>query len=180
MASIRRTAASHPHAKLLRAYGPRWHVDCSQADTHQPIAMRQILLTASLIFSLGLAACADHAGSIVSIDPPVAPPIGPSDSNNVGPNPSPAGDDLSSALPGGGGGFNGGGTPPTGDGGGGSSGGGSGGGKGEPGGGGGGGGPAGSPVPEPGTMLLVGTGLAGAALMRRRRQVAVVTEGPQA
>ncbi len=135
--------------------------------------MRQILLTASLIFSLGLAACADHAGSIALIDPPVAPPIGPSDSNNVGPNPA-TGDDLSNALPGGGTGFNGGGTPP-GDGGGSTSGGGgSGGGKdpgnGKPGG----GGPAGSPVPEPGTMLLVGTGLAGAALMRRRRQAAEV------
>lgn len=28
----------------------------------------------------------------------------------------------------------------------------------------------GQPVPEPGTLLLVGTGLAGAALLRRRRQ----------
>ena len=129
--------------------------------------MRQILLTASLLFSLGLAACADHTGAIASVNPPNNPPIGPSDGNNVNPQP---GDDLSNALPDGGGGFNGGGSPP-GDGGG--SGGGGGGGK-DPGGGGGGGGPAGSPVPEPGTMLLVGTGLAGAALMRRRRQAAAL------
>jgi hypothetical protein len=38
------------------------------------------------------------------------------------------------------------------------------------GGGGGGGGPAGSAVPEPGTLFLVGSGLAGAAMLRRRRQ----------
>ncbi|MDA0935326.1 MAG: PEP-CTERM sorting domain-containing protein, partial [Planctomycetota bacterium] len=34
----------------------------------------------------------------------------------------------------------------------------------------GGGNPPGSPVPEPGTMLLVGSGLAGAAVARRRRK----------
>jgi hypothetical protein len=33
-----------------------------------------------------------------------------------------------------------------------------------------GGGSGGQPVPEPGTLLLVGTGLAGAALLRRRQQ----------
>ena len=32
------------------------------------------------------------------------------------------------------------------------------------------GGGSGAPVPEPGTMLLVGTGLAVAAMLRRRRQ----------
>src|SRR5262245_47110253 len=144
----------------------RWHIGCSFARTHLPTSMRQVLLTASLLFSLGLAACADHTGAIASVNPPNNPPIGPSDGNNVNPQP---GDDLSNALPGGGGGFNGGGSPP-GDGGG--TGGGGGGGK-DPGGGGG-GGPAGSPVPEPGTMLLVGTGLAGAALMRRRRQAAAL------
>lgn len=37
-------------------------------------------------------------------------------------------------------------------------------------GGGGQGGQGGQPVPEPGTLLLVGSGLAGAALLRRRRQ----------
>src|SRR5262245_38070222 len=42
-------------------------------------------------------------------------------------------------------------------------------GNGGEGGGGGGGGGGGSAVPEPGTMLLVGTGLAMAALSRRRR-----------
>jgi hypothetical protein len=36
--------------------------------------------------------------------------------------------------------------------------------------GGGAGGGGGQPVPEPGTLLLVGSGLAGAALLRRRRQ----------
>ncbi|GDY01666.1 hypothetical protein LBMAG49_09950 [Planctomycetota bacterium] len=47
--------------------------------------------------------------------------------------------------------------------------GGGGGGGGGTGGGGGGAGP-GSPVPEPGTMLLVGSGFAAAAFLRRRRQ----------
>src|SRR5262245_17361614 len=157
--------AQRPDARSVASKG--WHIGCSLARTHLPKAMRQVLLTASLLFSLGLAGCADHSGAIAPISPPNNPPIGPSDGNNVNPQP---GDDLSNALPGGGGGFNGGGSPP-GDGGGGG-GGGRGGGRKDPGGGG--GGPAGSPVPEPGTMLLVGTGLAGAALMRRRRQAAAL------
>jgi len=119
--------------------------------------MRQYLLTASFLLSLGLAACADHSGAIASIDPTPQPPIGPSDGNTVG-GPS----DQPSTVPGGGDGFSNGGS----------------GGGSKPGGGGkpGGGTPGGSPVPEPGTMLLVGTGLAGAALMRRRRQLKVETE----
>ncbi|MGE3354131.1 MAG: PEP-CTERM sorting domain-containing protein [Planctomycetota bacterium] len=138
--------------------------------------MRQYLLTASLLLSLGLAACADHAGSFVAVDQAPQPPIGPSDGNTVGSNPIA---DTGSAVPGNGDGFDGGGgNPPAG--GGGSSGGGKGDGGGKGGGGstggggsngGAGGDSGGSPVPEPGTMLLVGTGLAGAALMRRRRQL---------
>ena len=40
--------------------------------------------------------------------------------------------------------------------------------------------PGGEPVPEPATMLLVGTGLAGVALYHRRRRVQVETENDRA
>lgn len=142
--------------------------------------MRLHLLTASLIVSMAFTGCADHASRIVVSDPVTQPPIGPSDGSTVGGGGSTGGGNTGGGDTGGsagGGNLAGGGS--------GGAGGGSGGGTTSPltpgdnasdGGsgdgviGGGGGGPGGSPVPEPGTMLLVGTGLAGAALMRRRRQ----------
>jgi PEP-CTERM motif len=134
--------------------------------------MRLNLLTASLIATLSLTACADHASRIVAGDNNTQPPIGPSDGNTVG-----------GGSGGTGGTSNPGGTTNTGGGTGNTSGGTSGSASSEPIGNGDpstvqdgsvsdglGGGSGGSPVPEPGTMLLVGTGLAGAALMRRRKQ----------
>ena len=114
--------------------------------------MRKTVLTLSL--SLILAACADHSGTIASIADGPSAPINQPDNHVVDPGTStPSTNSPSESEPGSGpsspGGSNpGGGNPPGG---------------GTEGGG-------GSPVPEPGTLLLVGTGLAGAALLRRRRQ----------
>lgn len=124
--------------------------------------MRLFLLTASLIATLGLTSCADHVSRIASVDPTPQDPIGPGDGSTVGGGGTGGG---GGTLPSGGDGQTGGGT-----GGGGPTSGGSSTDGGKEGGGQGGNGPGGSPVPEPGTMLLVGTGLAGAALMRRRRK----------
>jgi hypothetical protein len=127
--------------------------------------MRHFLLSASLILSIGLTACADHTGTVIALDSPTPPPIGGGDVQNITPTTAPGTGSLEAPAPGGSNGFTPGGTTAgasgstnTGTAGTGAS----GLGGGNP--------PGGSPVPEPGTMLLVGTGLAGAAFMRRRRQ----------
>jgi len=89
---------------------------------------------------------------MLAIDSPNQPPIGPSDETSVNPAPDTE-ENTGAPAPGGSNGFTGGST----------------GGGGSP-------APGGSPVPEPGTMLLVGTGLAGAAFMRRRKQPEVEAE----
>lgn len=128
--------------------------------------MRNLLLP-TLLLCLGLSACADHSSSGPSRDRLPSTPVNQPDPHVISPDPN-AGSQPGSGgntepgggQPGGGepgGGQPGGGTPPgSGNG---------------PGGGPEGGG--GSPVPEPGTLLLVGSGLAGlagAALRRRRKQ----------
>jgi hypothetical protein len=143
------------------------------APVHPMSTMRKIVLTLSLGFAL--AACADHTGKIAVAAEGPNPPINTPDpgvinGGGTGGSTNEPGSSGSTGNAGSGGSSGG-----TGSGG--SSGGtGSGGGT-TPGGGsgaGGGGGSGGSPVPEPGTLLLVGTGLTGAALLRRRRQLKVV------
>jgi hypothetical protein len=120
----------------------------------------------SLLLCFAFAACADHTSSSrrVVADGPEAP-VNEPDSQIVEPQ-VPGGGSSPEAGGDQGSGGEGGGTGGSGlEGGGGGGGGGNGG---SPGGGAEGGG-GGSPVPEPGTLLLVGTGLAGAALLRRRK-----------
>lgn len=108
-----------------------------------------LFLSLSACFLLG--ACADHAGDVlVTADNP-PPPINQPDGGALSPNSQTAGPTGPGQGPG----------SQSGTGGAGAGGG---------GGGAGGGGGGGQPVPEPGTLLLVGSGLAGAALLRRRRQ----------
>ncbi|MFM1872144.1 MAG: motif [Planctomycetota bacterium] len=164
------------------------------APVHPMSTMRKIVLTLSLGFAL--AACADHTGKIAVAAEGPNPPINTPDPGVINgggtggstnePGSSGSTGNAGSGGSGSGGSSSGGGCSSSGGGSGGSSGGtgsggssggtGSGGGT-TPGGGsgaGGGGGSGGSPVPEPGTLLLVGTGLTGAALLRRRRQLKVV------
>lgn len=114
-------------------------------------------LTLALLLCIGFGACMDHSGQVTLANRQPTP-VGDPDQKIIDPL-------LGGAS--GGGNTNGGSNT-----GGGNTGGGSNTGGGGTGSGGTGGGPAGGPVPEPGTMLLVGTGLAGAAMLRRKRKAA--------
>jgi hypothetical protein len=132
----------------------------------------KLILTLLSAIPLALASCADHAGTQLAVDGPSSP-INTPDTELL-PNPGEStppetGSSTTTVDPGTGTGS--GGTGNAGNGGNESS----GSGSGTGGGGNTGGGQTGSPVPEPGTLLLFGTGLAGlagTALRRRRRRTA--------
>jgi hypothetical protein len=129
-----------------------------------------LTLTACFCF----AACADHRGDLVVVTDVPQTPVNRPDNGSGTSNPPASGGagETSSQVNNGTGSGAGSGGEPSGGGGstgqssGGSSGGGNGGGGGTPP-----SGPEGSqPVPEPSTLILVGTGLAAATLLRRRKQ----------